>query len=114
MGQKDEKTSTGCRKGAGSLFLYLRATGETKKPKYLFCINSANLYFPREKKTIKDPLKRFPTSPHSLFGVTEPFPGGKTITESSQETEFFFGNVKNYQRRRKLLSETTWDRCYDS
>jgi hypothetical protein len=29
--QKDEKTSTGCRKGAGTLFLYLRATGETKK-----------------------------------------------------------------------------------
>jgi hypothetical protein len=31
IGQKDEKTSTGCRKGAGTLFLYLRATQETKK-----------------------------------------------------------------------------------
>jgi hypothetical protein len=29
--QKDEKTSTGCRKGAGTLFLYLRATGGNKK-----------------------------------------------------------------------------------
>jgi hypothetical protein len=57
MGQKDEKTSTGCRKGAGSLFLYLRATGETKKPKYLFCMNSANLYFPREKKNYKRSIK---------------------------------------------------------
>jgi hypothetical protein len=26
IGQKDEKTSTGCRKGAGFLFLCLRAT----------------------------------------------------------------------------------------
>jgi hypothetical protein len=28
-GQKDENTSTGCWKGAGSLVLCLRATGET-------------------------------------------------------------------------------------
>jgi hypothetical protein len=28
---KTKKTSTGCLKGAGSLFLCLRATGETKK-----------------------------------------------------------------------------------
>jgi hypothetical protein len=34
IGQKDEKTSTGCRKGAGTLFLYLRATGESKNPKF--------------------------------------------------------------------------------
>jgi hypothetical protein len=31
IGQKDEKTSTGCRKGAGSLFLCLRATGGKKR-----------------------------------------------------------------------------------
>jgi hypothetical protein len=37
IGQKDEKTSTRCRKGAGTLFLYLRATGETTK-KNSICI----------------------------------------------------------------------------
>jgi hypothetical protein len=29
--KKDEKTSTGCRKGGGSMFLCLRVNGETKK-----------------------------------------------------------------------------------
>jgi hypothetical protein len=37
IGQKDEKTSTGCRKGAGTLFLNLRATGETKNKHIYIC-----------------------------------------------------------------------------
>jgi hypothetical protein len=37
--EKDEKISTGCRKGAGFSFLCLRATGETKK------INMKNILF---------------------------------------------------------------------
>jgi hypothetical protein len=41
MGQKDEKTSTGCRKDAGTLFLYLRANRGNKKT----LLNIGSTYF---------------------------------------------------------------------